>query len=521
MSVVPNLLKATIKDLQWALAEKECTSVDLIEAYLAAIEKDNYQGLKLRAVIETGPREQLVEIARGLDEQRKAGKLMGPLHGIPLLIKDNINTDPELGLKTTAGSFALVDAVVKEDATLIKRLRENGAIVLGKANLSEWANYRQGENFLEGYGHLNNGWSARGGACRSAYNPKRDPGGSSTGSAVGVSAGFAPASIGTETCGSIGNPASGQGLFSIKPTVGLVSMAGVLPLCFSRDVAGPMTKCAYDAALLLSVIAGPDVKDPNTKRWPFEQNTVDFVKQTINPSLNGKRLGFYAFRPELIATEAETDYKKKLMAEAIEKLRVHGATVFGEVEEIDFDVEGFRALDNMAELTEFKEDIAVYFASLAKTPMRTLEDVIKFNIEHKDIEMPPEQPGQERFLQAQATKGRGDPEYIKANEDMIRIADQEGLRVVFDKYDLDGLVFFQQDDIGMPVWFASPARYPIVTVPLGYDEAISEPVTMSIVGRPWSEGKLIEMMAAWEAIFPPRRLPPALEHPETFNKGGS
>lgn len=516
MSTPPpfDVLTATIKDLQVLLVENKCTSVDLIEIYLDAIEKNNRDGLKLYAVIETAPKEQLLQIAREMDEQRSAGKPFGPLHGIPILVKDNLGTEPSLGMKTTAGSYALEDSVVKQDASVIKLLRDNGAIILGKANMTEWANFRQENPYTPGSdewkGAIHHGWSGRGGPCTSPYNPERTALGSSTGSAVAVAAGFAPASIGSETFGSICMPADRTGLYSIKPTVGLISSAGGIPLTSTRDVFGPMTKNAYDSALLLQVLAGPDERDANTKRSPFKKGEIDYVKLTENPSFEGKKIGIYPLSPEDLASEAETVFIEDLMLNTVTKLRENGATVIDDMQELDFDTESFGKKDNLVLLTDFKVDLANYLGTLEKTSVKSLADVIQFNIDHKDIEMPPRYPGQSLFLKAQATKGKDDPEYIEALSEIERIAN-ERLEAMFEENQLDAIFLTRACSDRDPIWLASPAKYPIVTVPLGFDETIQEPVCLFMIGRPFSEATLVQLMAAWEVAFPPRRVPSALE----------
>ncbi|KAG7531760.1 hypothetical protein FFLO_04129 [Filobasidium floriforme] len=510
-----DLLHATIKDLQQVLNAGECTSVDLIEAYLAAIENNNHTGLKLHAVIETAPKEKLLQIAQELDDQRRAGTILGHLHGIPLLVKDVIGTADELGMKTTAGSYALVDSVVKEDAAVVKLLRQNGAIILGKTNMTEWSSFRQEGNMEEGFESgwrkmKSNGWSARGGTCVSAYNPQRNPLGSSTGSAVAVSAGFAPAALGTETLGSLCAPADAAGLFALKPTTGMISMAGTIPFVSSRDVIGPMAKCAHDVALLLQIMAASG-SDLTTNRYPDKRGEIEYIKYVENATFRGKKLGFYPWEPESFATRAETEYKKKLFAQAAATLCTHGATVIESIEAIPFDASAYFGMESLVMGTDVKVNLNRYLAALPNTSVRSLADVIQYNIDHEDVEMPSDQPGQLQFLRAEATNGQENPEYLKAVQKVEQAADNEGLKALFDTYNLDALICTLADSTTVPIVLASAAKYPIITLPLGYDETIQEPVSMYIVGRPWSEGLLLEIMAAWEVVFPPRRAPPALE----------
>ncbi|KAJ9102881.1 hypothetical protein QFC19_004611 [Naganishia cerealis] len=256
-----DLLTATIKDLQECLSNGTITTVQMVKEYLARIEANNRKGLELRAVMETAPTDDLLAIARSLDEMRNKGKLMGKLHGIPLLVKDSIGTEPKLGMLTTAGSYALVNSIPAEDATVIAKLRAAGAIILGKATMTQLGNYKSSQAHM--------GWSARGGQGQSAYvsggYPKADPEGSSSGSAIAVSAGWAPAALRTETCGSLTGPAGKAAEYTVRSTVGLVSRHGVVPASSRLDTVGPLMKSTYDAAILLECMSGYDAKDPASR----------------------------------------------------------------------------------------------------------------------------------------------------------------------------------------------------------------------------------------------------------------
>ncbi|KAJ9112252.1 hypothetical protein QFC22_006336 [Naganishia vaughanmartiniae] len=384
-----DLLTATIKDLQEALSDGKVTSVQLIQTYLDRIEANNKKGLELRAVMETAPRKQLMEIARARDEMRANRASIGPLHGIPILVKDNIATHPALGMNTTAGSYALLKSIPMEDATVIAKLRSAGAIILGKATMNEFANLKA-FNAIEG-------WSARGGRGRSAYDvgghgsDGAKPSGSSSGSAIAVSAGFSPAALGTETSGSLISPAGRAAAYTLRSTAGLVSRYGVIPGCKSFDTIGPITKSAWDTAVLLSCMAGLDPKDEATKDAEFPANK-DYTRFTEMPyaTFKGKRLGFPghgAFDLDIpwgsvINDIVRSPAIKDALAAALEKMASLGAIVCDQAE-----IPSFPEWKALATSTpkygltiiahEFKEDIEGYLATMQSTEVRNLQDIIE------------------------------------------------------------------------------------------------------------------------------------------------
>ncbi len=366
----PELEEATIAGLQGEMAAGRLSARHLTEMYLARIAALDASGPALHAVIVTNP--DALELADALDRERATSGARGPLHGIPLLLKDNIETADQMG--TTAGSLALLGVRPAADAPIAARLRAAGAVLLGKANLSEWANFRST--------HSSSGWSARGGQCRNPYSLERSPSGSSSGSAAAVGANLAAAALGTETDGSILSPSNACGLVGIKPTVGLVSRAGVIPISHSQDTAGPMARTVADAAALLTAIAGPDPRDPATQA--SAGRTADYARHLNPDGLRGARIGiprevFFGYSPQADAVAER----------AIETLRALGATVIDPANLPT--AKQLRELDD--ELTvllyEFKADLNAYLASLGPSaPVKSLAELIAFNAAHADQELP-------------------------------------------------------------------------------------------------------------------------------------
>jgi amidase len=485
--------EATIDDLQQRMTRGELTARALTEAYLARIAEVDRAGPKLNAVIELNP--DALSIATQLDTERRAGRVRGPLHGIPILIKDNIATADRM--ETTAGSLALVGAKPPRDAHLVTRLRAAGAVILGKTNLSEWANFR-GSNSVSG-------WSARGGQTRNPFAIDRNPSGSSSGSAVAVSANLCVAAIGTETNGSIVSPSSVCGVVGVKPTVGLVSRSGIIPISASQDTAGPMTRTVRDAAIVLAALAGRDERDAATGEIPADFS-MEFAAALRAGALRGARIGVlrntFAFRPWLESV------REKVTAQ----LRDAGAEVI--------DVSDVRPSGNPSHevmLYEFKAGVNAYLAELPVSKVKTMADVIAFNQEHAREEMPIF--GQELMIQAQAKGPLTDKAYLDARANSLRLSRTEGIDALMDKHQLDALFALTTGPAALsdPIYggasvgtggssgLAAIAGYPSVTVPGA--ELKGLPMGVSFFGRAWSEAKLLGYAADFEARTRVRREP--------------
>jgi amidase len=492
----------TTPQLQDALRSGRYTSHRLCELYLARIDELDRKGPTLHAVIETNP--EALDIASRMDAERKAGRLRGPLHGIPVLIKDNIGTADRM--ETTAGSLALVGARPSRDAFVAERLRNAGAIILGKTNLSEWANFRST--------HSVSGWSGRGGLCRSGYALDRNPCGSSSGTGVAIAANLAAVGVGTETDGSIVCPAGTNALVGIKPTVGLVSRSGIVPISHTQDTAGPMCRSVTDAAILLGVLAGADPRDPATSQSQGHIE-ADYTRFLDPNGLRGARIG--VARTKFFGYHAPTD---RLVNAAVAVMKSQGAEIVdpADIPHVgEYDDSEFSVL-----LYEFKADLNAYLAGLgAASSARTLADLIAYNERHRSEEMP--YFGQEIFEQAQKKGPLTDDGYIEALARDRRLSRTEGLDAVFAEKKLDAIVA----PTGGPPWTtdlvngdhflgasstpAAVAGYPSITVPAG--QTFGLPVGMSFIGLPWSEGKLIKLAYGYEqaskARKPPTFLPTA------------
>lgn len=487
------IAETSLAELQVALMLGKVTSRTLCEGYLARIAAAEPT---LRAVIETNP--DALAIADALDLERRERGARGPLHGIPVLIKDNIATGDRM--ETTAGSLALVGAKPKADAAVAARLRVAGAILLGKTNLSEWANFRSTQS--------SSGWSARGGQCRNPYALDRSPCGSSSGTGAAIAASLAAVGVGTETDGSIVCPAHACGLVGIKPTVGLVSRAGIVPIAHSQDTAGPMARSVADAAALLSALAGEDPRDPATAdaRGRIEPDYTRFLDRQ---ALKGARLGvprkvFFGYSPEA----------DRIVEEAIGEMARRGAVIVDPADipnAGEYDGDEYEVL-----LHEFKADLDAYLAGLdATAAVRTLADLIAFNERHAERELA--YFGQEHFVAAQAKGPLTDPAYRKARERCVSLSREKGLDAVFEAHRLDALVA----PTGGPPWpidlvngdhflgsSSTPAAvsgYPSITVPAG--QSFGLPVGVTFIGRRFAEGPLIALAYAFERATR-RRQPP-------------
>lgn len=487
--------EATIDGLQQQMAAGKLSSVALTQAYLARIAEVDRAGPKLNAIIELNP--DALAIAAQLDAERQAGKVRGPLHGIPVLLKDNIDTADRM--QTTAGSLALVGQKVPRDAAVAAKLRAAGAVILGKTNCSEWANFR-GNN-------SSGGWSGRGGQTHNPYALDRSPSGSSSGSGVAVSANLCVVAIGTETNGSVVSPASANGIVGVKPTVGLVSRDGIIPISLSQDTAGPMARSVRDAALVLAAIAGADERDPATSVIPG-----DLARQLAAPlqpgALRGARIGVvrgpFGFHARM----------EPAMNALVAVLRAAGAEVVDPV--------AIGSLGKFGSATgtllsyEFKEAMNRYLAAPGRAAsMKTLADLIAFNEAHRAEEMPFH--GQEDFIAAEARGPLTEPAYLEARATCLKLARTEGLDAALDAGKLDALVMFTRGvavltdppngdgSSGSSSTLAAVAGYPNVTVPAA--EFFGLPVGLSFVGRPWSDAKLLGFAADFEAATKARREP--------------
>jgi amidase len=488
-----DLDEMTVAQLQDAMAKGRYTSRDLVDRYLQRIEEIDRRGPTLRAVIEVNPDAR--SIADTLDAERKAGKLRGPLHGIPILIKDNIDTADKM--MTTAGSLALEGSIAPKDAFVVARLRAAGALILGKTNLSEWANFRSTKS--------TSGWSGRGGQVRNPYVLDRNPCGSSSGTGAAIAANLAAVGVGTETDGSIVCPSAVNGLVGIKPTVGLVSRSGIIPISASQDTAGPMARTVADAAVVLAAMVGLDRTDPAT----LGARGGAYVR-ALNPSaLKGARIG--VARKRYFGYSPKTD---AAIEEAIKVMRQHGAVIVDPA-----DIPTAAQLDDCefeVLLYEFKDGLNRYFSSLGPSAkVRSLEELIAFNKKEADRELP--FFGQEIFEMAQKKGPLTSPAYRKAHTTCRVRARASGIDAVIAKFNLDAIVA----PTGSPAWpidlvngdhflgaSSSPAAiagYPSITVPAGLVQEL--PVGIAFFGGPWTEAKLIGLAYAYEQATKHRRPP--------------
>ncbi len=490
------LEEATIADLQKRMESGQDSSRSLVEKYVARIEALDKQGPRLSAVLEINP--DALSIAGERDAERKAGKIRGPLHGIPVLVKDNIGTADRM--TTTAGSLALEGSIPSSDAFAAKKLRDAGAILLGKANLSEWANIRST--------HSSSGWSGRGGQCRNPYALDRNPSGSSSGSGAAAAASYCAAAVGSETDGSIVSPSNNCGLVGLKPTVGLVSRSGVIPISHTQDTLGPMCRTVTDAAILLSAMTGVDPNDGATKASAGVAGT-DYTRFLDAGALKGARIGvprkgLYGQGPAADrVAEAALEVMKKLGAIVVDPADIETVADFAGPSELD------------VLLYELKADLNAYLATLPNARVKTLADVIAFNEKNRDREMP--YFAQELFEKAEKKGPLTDKDYLKALAKDSRISRKDGIDKTMDKFRLDALVAptsgpatlidLVNGDYGVNGSSSIPAvaGYPDITVPAGWELGL--PVGLSFFGRAWSEGKLLAIAYAFEQATKHRRPP--------------
>ncbi len=480
----PRVAYDSIAQLQRKMAAGTLDSHQLAQQFLQRIRRIDQSGPTLHAVIETNP--DALKLAGELDATRAQQAKRGPLYGIPVLLKDNIDTGDRM--LTTAGSLALVAAPAPRDAALVTRLRKAGALILGKGNLSEWANFRST--------HSSSGWSGRGGQTHNPYALDRNPCGSSSGPAAAVAAGLTTVAIGTETDGSILCPSSMNGIVGIKPTLGLVSRSGIVPISHNQDTAGPMARSVADAATLLSVIAGSDPHDPATAN--ADAHATDYTRFLDPNGLKGKRIGVVR---QLGGSERHAD---RVLNQAIALMKAQGATIIDPVTLPHLNQLG--ALENTVLLYDFKHDINVYLATRTGLPVHDLKDLIAFNKHHAAQEMP--WFGQELFIQAEAKGPLTDTVYRKALAKAKRLAGPEGIDAALKAHHLDALLApssgpaFTTDPIlgdhilGGASEPAAVAGYPSMSVPAGWVHGL--PVGIVLFGAKWSEPTLIAIAYGFE-----------------------
>jgi amidase len=484
--------ETTIADLQTGMASGKYTAQSIAQKYLERIEAIDKQGPRLASLIEVNP--DALAIADGLDKERAQKHVRGPMHGIPVLIKDNIDTADQM--QTTAGSLALLGSKPARDAFVAQRLREAGAVILGKTNLSEWANIRSS--------HSSSGWSGRGGQTKNPYALDRNPCGSSSGSGAATAANLCAVAVGTETDGSVVCPASANGLVGIKPTLGLVSRSGIIPISHSQDTAGPMARTVRDAATLLSAMAGVDARDSATAASAGK--AADYTKFLDPNGLKGARIGvarkYFGF----------SDPVDALMNELIEQIKSAGAEI---IDPADLPSHGkFGDSEFMVFLYELKADLNTYLAGRPGAP-GSLKEIIDFNEKNKAKEMP--YFGQDVFIKAEAKGPLSSKEYTDALEANLRLSRKEGIDAVMDEHKLDAIMA----PTAGPAWFtdwvngdcsnggssnaAAVAGYPDITVPAGFIFGL--PVGVSFFGRAWSEGTLLKIACGFEQLTKVRKAP--------------
>lgn len=488
-----NLQETDITTLQSLMQKGELSSVQLVQFYLDRIEAIDRNGPELNSIIEINP--EAMQIAIALDEERKVSGPRGPMHGIPVILKANIDTGDEMD--TTAGSLALKGHHAPADAFMVEKLRLSGAVILGKANLSEWANFRSD--------HSSSGWSSVGGQTKNPYDLARNPCGSSSGSAVSVAAGLTSVAVGTETNGSVVCPASVTGIVGIKPTMGLVSRSGIIPIAHSQDTAGPMGRTVKDAAILLTAMVGKDPADPLAGIYP--ESVPNYAEGLSKDALKGKRIGVYRGY-----YGAGNDPRvEAILANTIATLKKLGAEI---IDPVEIDTEGMGAAQSTVLYYEFKTDLNAYLEK-SGAPMNSLADIIAFNEANKDAVMP--HFGQEDLLKAQTMGPLSDTEYLEALKTSKRIA-QDGINNALQSQSLDALIAPTRG----PAWLtdhvngdqssgisssslAAVSGYASITVPAG--EVVGLPIGISFIGAAFSDASLIKMAYAFEQAGYQRKPP--------------
>lgn len=485
--------EATITQLQEGMTSGKYSSRTVVEAYLARIDQLDAHGPTVRSVIEVNP--DGLAIADALDSERQERGARGPLHGVPVLIKDNIDTADRM--RTSAGSLALAHTIAPRDAFVAQRLRAAGAVIIGKTNLSEWANFRST--------HSLSGWSARGGQTRNPYALDRNACGSSSGTGAAVAANFAAVGVGTETDGSIVCPSNANGLVGLKPTVGLVSRRGIVPISHTQDTAGPMARTVTDAAILLGALAGMDDRDTATAA-ARGRIRPDYRAFLVADGLRGARIGvarnFFGFN----------DRVDGIMDEAVAAMKAAGAII---VDPADFPTKGkFDDAEFDVLLYEFKAGVNAYLGASA-SPAKSLASLIEFNTENRGAEMP--WFGQEIFDMAQKKGPLTSAPYLKALAKCRRMSRAEGIDAVLAKHRLDAFVA----PTGGPAWLidvlngdhftggsstpSAVSGYPTITVPAGFIHGL--PVGISFMAGAWSEPTLLRLAYGFERAMPMRKAP--------------
>jgi len=487
--------EATIDILQKEMQSGRHTAYSIAERYLARIENLDKQGPSLRAVIELNP--DALMTAGSLDRERRERGPRGPLHGIPVLIKDNIDTADRMA--STAGSLTLKDSAALRDAFLIQQLRTAGAVILGKANLSEWANFRST--------HSVSGWSARGGQTRNPYALDRNPCGSSSGSAVAVASNLCAVAVGTETDGSIVCPSAVNGIVGIKPTLGLISRNGVIPIGHSQDTPGPMARTVRDATLLLNALVGIDPRDPATRDMPATSEQ-DYTKYLDPLGLRGARLGIAR---KFFGANAAVD---KLMDDCITEMKRQGAEIVDPA-----DLPSHKQYDDSeleVLLYEFKHDLNTYLGSRGDSvQVKSLADIIAFNEERRNEEMPYFE--QDIMIKAEQKGPLTEPAYKEALSRNHRLSRAEGIDAVVTKHNLDAIVAPTTGPAWVTDWVtgdhdtgscstpAAVAGYPHISVPAGFVHGL--PIGISFFGKAWSEPTLLRIAYSFEQVTNARRPP--------------
>lgn len=490
-----HLNEASIRSLQRKIENGEYTCRQIVQLYLDRIKTIDQNGPRLNAVIEVNP--DALAIADQRDKEREEGKVRGPLHGIPILIKDNIDTHDKM--LTTAGSIAMAGNIASEDAFVVKKLREAGAVLLGKANLAEWANFRSTRT--------SSGWSSRGGQTRNPYFLDRNPNGSSSGSGASVSANLCAVAVGTETNGSIVCPASSNCVVGIKPTIGLISRSGIIPISKSQDTAGPMTRSVEDAAILLIVMAGPDQNDEITLSAP--KNTTDYTKALDLNGLKGARIGIGR---NYMGKHEEID---KVLEQNFEIMRGLGAELI-DINEIIPQSSEFNQQALTMLLYEFKDGINKYLRKATPTTgVKSLEDIIAFNIKNAERAMPYFK--QERLEQAQKMGPLSDPKYIEAVK-LVQSVSRESIRNIKTQYKLDAFITptsglpWCTDLINGDYYYggysAGPAAwsgFPSISVPAGFVQGL--PFGLLFFSTEYQETTLLKLAYSFEQATKHRRIP--------------
>ena len=480
-----DLDEITVAELQEGMKSGKFTAHSIAQKYLERIDEIDKRGPVINSIIETNP--DALSIADSLDQERKSKGPRGPLHGIPVLIKDNIGTADRM--MTTAGSLALSGFTPTKDSEVARQLRAAGAVILGKTNLSEWANFRSN--------HSSSGWSGRGGQTHNPYATDRNPCGSSSGSGAAVSSNLAAITIGTETDGSIVCPSSANGVVGIKPTVGLVSRAGIIPISHSQDTAGPICRTVADAAALLGAIASVDAADSATKA-PGRKAFADYTQFLKRDGLRGARIGVVR---KLFFFGEKLD---PVMNHAMEAMKSEGGILIDPAEIATLGK--FDGSENTVLQYEFKADMHAYLAQFPNAPVHSLKDIIEFNERNHDKELL--YFGQETMIASEKRGPLTDKAYQDALAKNHRLARAEGIDTVMDKHNLDALIA----PTGGPAWLtdlvngdhdtggssspAAVAGYPNINVPAGF--VFGLPVGISFFGRAWSEPKLIQIACAFE-----------------------